>query len=500
MSLLGLDLGTTGCKATIFNYTGRIIESAYREYPLMTPRPGWVELDPTLVWRKVKDLLKEVASKHRGEPIKALSISSMGEAAVPIDKKGRVLGPSLLYTDRRGEEEVNHLKESFGEEHIMKITGTKSHSMYTLSKILYLRKNSPHIYLNTWKFLLYADFILFRLGGDPLIDYSLASRTMAFHIHKREWSEEILSSVGCEKDLFSKAVPSGTIAGTLNKELARELGLPPLLLVVGGHDQPLGALGAGIIEESMAVDGMGTVECITTCLKEPLSLESLERFHLVTVPHVIEDLYVTYAFTFTGGSLLKWFRDTFGEEEIQRARREGEDVYTLLLQEVAKEPTNLFILPHFSGTGTPYMDAKASGAILGLTLNTTRGEMIRGILEGVTYEMMVNLEILEEAGIELSTLRVMGGGARSPFNLQLKADMMGKRLKTLSVSEAGTLGGAILAGRACGIFRSLKEAVKEMVHVEREYEVCEDVHRAYQERFKVYKEIYPAIKGMYVKS
>lgn len=495
MGLLGLDIGTTGCKATIFDYQGNVRATAYREYALENPRPGWEELNPDKVWQSVKEVIKESVSGYRGTEIKAISVSSFGEAAVPVDRKGNILHNSIMYVDKRGEEEVGYLREKLGEEKVLQITGAAIHPMYSIGKLMWLKEHHYDVYQKTWKFLLYAEFILYKLGADPCINYTLAARTLAFDVTKLEWSDEILDCAGIDKDKLPEPVQSGTVVGEVSKTIAEELGLPQgVLLVAGGHDQPCAALGAGIIRSHLAVDGMGTTECITPAFDRPIISDKMAESNFVCVPHVKEDMYVTYAFTFTGGSILKWYRNNFGFEERQEAEKKGLDVYDLLIGKAAKEPTDIFILPYFAGTGTPYMDTGATGMILGLTQETTKGEVIRAILEGITYEMVFNLECLERAGIEIEELRAVGGGAKSEFWLQLKADMMGKKVVSLNVSEAGTLAVAMLAGTASGVYKSLEDAVDKLVKVKKEFYPDEKLHQIYMEKYQTYKKIYPALK------
>ena len=495
MSLLGLDIGSTGCKATIIDYNGGKQNSAYREYTLENPEPGLEELNPGKVWQAVQEVIKESINRYQGEEIMAISISSFGEAAVPIDAKGNILHNSMMYIDKRGEEEIQHLKQRIDEREVFNITGVSLHPMYTLGKLMWLKKHKPAIYKKTWKLLLYADFILYKLGGNPVINYSLAARTMAFDIINKTWSDEILQAADIDKDKLPQPVPSGTKAGKIDEKLARNLGLPQnVLLVAGGHDQPCAALGAGIIKSGIAVDGMGTVECITTALDKPVISDQMAKANLVCSPHVKDDMYVTYAFNFTGGSLLKWYRDNFGYKEKQLAQKQGKDVYDILIDKAVDYPTDIYILPHFAGSGTPYMDTNARGAIIGLTLETEKSEIIKAVLEGITYEMMVNLECLDRAGIEIEELRAVGGGAKSDYWLQLKANMMGKKIVSLNISEAGTAGVAMLAGTAAGIYDSLEDAVDRLVKPKQEFYPDEKQYQKYQDKFEVYKKIYPHVK------
>lgn len=495
MGLLGLDIGTSGCKATIIDFDGNVRAEASAEYPLLSPQPGWQELDPVVVWESVKRVIAGVTAGYRGEAVKAMSVSSFGEAVTPVDPDGNVLNNSLIYIDPRGREEADCLERRLGTEKVLRIAGTAIHPMYSLCKIMWLKKHRPEVYVRTWKFMLYADFVLFKLGAKPHTDYSLAARTLAFDVVKKHWSEEILAAAEIDPAKFCEPVQSGTIVGEVSAEIADELGLHRgVTLVAGGHDQPCAALGAGVIHDRIAVDGMGSTECITPAFDRALIGPAMAASGFACVPHVKACMYVTYAFNFTSGSLLRWFRDNFAGEYLVEANQSGRNIYEVIIDRAPYGPSGLLLLPHFAGAATPHMDPTALGAIVGLTINTGKPELIKAILEGITYEMMFNLERLRESGIEVEELRAVGGMAKSEQFLQLKADMMGKRIVSLHVSEAGTLGVAILAAVASGIYPSLEAAVAKLVKTRQVFLPDERQTARYQESFEQYKRLYPAVK------
>ena len=507
MSLLGLDIGTSGCKASIIDFSGNCLAQAYQEYPLISLQPGWQEIDPERVWQSVRQVIsqvvREVRMSNAADPVWAISVSSFGEAVIAIDPDGHPLGNSMIYIDSRGQQEAAELESKLGSDQVLSITGTTILPMYSICKIMWLKKHQPELYRKTWKFLLFADYILFRLGARACTDYSLATRTMAFDIIKKQWSSEILDCAGIDRDKFGDPIQSGTIVGEVTRSGADDLGLPAgTLLVSGGHDQPCAALGAGAIRSSQAVDGLGTTECITPAFSQPILTQAMAENFFACVPHVVPDMYVTYAFTFTSGSVLKWYRDHWGRSEVDEAARLGVNAYDLIIERALANRSDpiaspLFVLPHFAGAATPYMDAQALGAIVGLTINTPPEAIVKAILEGMTFEIMVNVERLAKAGIQVDDLVTVGGLARSEPFLQLKANMMGKKVTTLHVSEAGTLGVAILAGTASGVYRNLDDAVAQLVRRKKVFYPDERLHEQYLDQFETYKRIYPAIKQIY---
>lgn len=498
MSLMGLDIGTSGCKATIIDLDGNIKGQAYCEYSLVSNKQGFAEIDPELVWKSVKKVIINSVLQYQCNDILAISVSSFGEAAVPVNHNGEILHNSIMYIDTRGQKEADYIREKLGYEKVLAITGVSVHPMYTINKIMWFMKHMPEVYNNTWKFMLFADFILFKLGARPHTDYSLAARTMAFDVIGKKWSNEILECTGVEEDKLSEPVQSGTVVGEISNGIAKELGLPEnVILVAGGHDQPCAALGAGVIKSNSAVDGLGTTECITPAFDRPIISNVMAKNNFACVPHVIKDKYVTYAFTFTSGSILKWYRNNFGAAYIEEAKKCNINPYEFLIRKAAKEPSDIFVLPHFAGAATPYMDTEAKGAVIGLNIDTKPEDIIRAILEGITFEIMVNMECLEESGIRTNELRVVGGLAKSDSFLQLKADMMGKRITTLHISEAGTLGVAILAGTASGAYKTVEDAVRKLVKKKKEFYPDDKLHEIYMEKYIKYKRIYPAVKSIY---
>jgi len=494
LSLLGLDIGTTGCKAVAFDLEGRIIAQAYYEYPLLHPQPGWVELNTELLWIKIKQVLKNVASQTRKDPPEALGISCQGEAVVPVDKKSKALYNFIVTFDKRTELQSQWWDERLGREKIFQITGMPLHPMYTINKIMWFKEKKPEIYKKTWKFLCMEDFVIFKLGLLPTIDYSLAARTMAFDIRKETWSEKILSLAGIDINLLAEVKPSGYAVGKVPLSVAQELGLQQRLVVsAGGHDQPCGALGAGVTKPGLAMNAIGTSDVLCPAFASPIFDKKMLENGYCCYHHTYPNTYTTISFNLTGGLLLKWYRDNFCFEERIQAEKIGKDVYDVIVERIHNEPVDVYILPHFVGSGTPTLDSRSKGAILGLTLDTTKRHLSRAVLDSNNYDLRMNAERLEHLGISIGEIRVIGGGAKSKIWMQLRADVLAKKVRTLKVSEAASLGAAILAGASIGRF-SIQEGASRLVHIDKTFQPNIHEHEKYTERYQRYLEIYPALK------
>ena len=496
MSFMGLDIGTTGCKAVAFDRQGHELAFAYREYQLLSPQEGWAELDSAHVCDCCFEVIGEVARQCRSDPVRAMGISSQGEAITPVDANGTILSNAMVSSDARAAGIAKCWPERFGPQRLYQITGHTAHPMFTLFKLLWVREHQPEVWSAATAFHCFEDLLHLRLGLKPAISWPLAGRTMLFDVLEHRWDPTILAAARLDPARLARPVASGSVVGTIPRGVSDRLALSgDVAVVAGGHDQTCCALGVGATVPGKAMYATGTVECICPALGQPTFSPELQAGNLCTYDFTVPGLYTTVAFSLTGGNILKWFRDQFGQPEVRRAKEQGQDPYTLLIRSMSDRPTGLLVLPYFAPTGTPYFDTNTKGAVLGLRLTTSRQEFLRALLEGVALEMRLNVDILQRNGVEISEFVATGGGARSPEWTQLKADVLGKPLATATVAESGCFGAAMLAQSAVtGV--SVQELTKANVSTGDLIEP--DAQRAayYAERFSVYKHIYPSLRGL----
>ena len=372
MSLLGIDVGISGCKAVAFDLEGHALGQAYREYHLYQPQPGWMELDPAEVWAAVSAVVREAAAAA-GDPVTALAIATHGESVVPVDATGAPIYRFITAIDTRAVKQMQWWEEKVGAKRLFDITGMPPHPMYTANKLMWLRAYDPAVFNAATRFLCMADFLFTRMGLPPTMDHSLASRTMLQDIRTRTWDAELLALAGLEAERLSATVPSGTLLGEIAPDVAANLGLAAgAVAVTGGHDHCCGSLGVGATRAGMMMDSTGTVECVTAVMETLVLDDNLLRSNLPVEPHTVAGMYVVLGWSSVGGALLKWYRDTFARAEIAEAERLGRSAYDVILAEAIKGPSPVLILPHFVGSGTPELDPLSKGAILGPTLSTTR--------------------------------------------------------------------------------------------------------------------------------
>lgn len=489
MKIAGIDIGTTACKVSLYGADGTFIREEETEYRA-GGNLGPFEMDLEAVFAAVADILRRMAPDCDG--LAAIGVTSFGETAALLDENDKPLMNAMLYTDPRGAQEASQVAEGLGTLHVASITGLTPNPMYTLPKLMWVKQHEPGLFSRIRKILLVEDYIVYRLSGVRQIDYSLASRTMAFDVRHRCFSEEILAFAGIERELFSTPVPSGTVAGPLRDSIAVELGLPRGTLVVSvAHDQVSACVGAGVLAPGEAVDSSGTVECITPVFRGFPDPERIQKGGYPVVPFLHADTYATYAFSYTGGALLKWFRD-----EMKGASGDS-GFYRKMDARLGEDPSGLMALPHFAGAGTPYMNPEALGAIVGLSVRHTDVDVYRALMEGIVYEMRVNLEALNEAGIHLDRLFAAGGGAKSAVWLQMKADILRLPIVSLGTAQCGTLGSIMLSGVACGAYTDLAQAADALVKPGRTYLPDENRHEAYREVYGRYRKLYAALQNVY---
>jgi xylulokinase len=493
VSLLGLDIGTTGTKGAVYSIDGLVIAAAYREHDLFHPRPGWAELDSFEVWRNVRDILRELnaaVTASGAEPVTALSVSAMGEAVTPVSADRAILAGCIVPSaDTRGVEYIERIESAIGTAEWYRINPNIPNAGYTLAKLLWLAEHERETDRRTDLYLSWPDLVQFLLGADPVTNYSHANRTLLFDIATGRWSDRIIAASGIDPRKLPRIAPTGTVVGTVSRSIAAELGFTGSVAVVtGAHDQCLNALGAGVIEPGRAVCGIGTVECITPTYGAIPALDAMRRARLNVEHHSVPGRYVSFVYN-QAGSLVKWFRNTF-------ASAEPEVGYDELFAEVPEEPTKLLVLPYFEMTGAPTFISDASGAVVGLKTSTTRGEILKAILEGETFYFAEGISLLTDLGIDTSELTATGGGAKSDTWLQLKADILGIPVVALENAEAGTLGAAINAGVATGAYSSHAEGVARHVKIGRRFEPVRSRHDYYRERYEAYRTLYPTLKEL----
>ncbi len=489
MSLLGIDIGSSQCKAVAFSPGGEIVATATHEYAPTFPAPGRAEMDPRLFWDAFGAVTRAVARQLAHDPVSALAISSHGETFFPAGADGEPIGPAIYNIDTRAAAEAREFEERIGRRALFRITGLVAHPMFPLPKMAWLRRHAPESFGATARFVSVIDYIMHRLGVTPAIDLSLASRFMAFDVRARRWSPELLALAGLTADGLPAPVPAGTVAGRLRRTVAADLGLSPTIpVVVGGHDQPVGALGSGAVAPGMVSDSAGTYECLLAAVEAPSLDDVALEACLNSACHVLPGLYQTIAY-FPSGIMVKWFADLFADGD-------GQAFYRAMEAGAPAGPSGLTITPHLIGSCVPSFDPRATGVVVGLSPTTDRYALYKGVLEGVACELAVITALLARAVGRVDALRVYGGGARSRLGVQLRAALTGCRIELMQSREAVCLGTAMLAGVASGVYAGYAEAAAQAVAVADTVVPDPAWVAAYQPQLARYQALYPALEAV----
>lgn len=498
--IIGIDLGTSATKTILFDEEGRMIASASQEYPLYQPQNGWAEQKPE-DWKEAALTTIAMVVKESGvdrEEIKGLGISGQMHGLVMLDEAGEVIRPSIIWCDQRTAKECEEITEKVGRERLIEITANPALTGFTASKILWVRNHEPENYARCKHILLPKDYVRYVLTGEFATEVSDASGMQLLDVPNRCWSDEVLEKLEIEKSLLAKVYESTEITGTILPEIAEKTCLSVHTAVVGGAgDNAAAAIGTGIVKEGRAFTTIGT-SGVVFAHSDKVTIDKKGRVHTFccAVPGAWHVMGVTQG----AGLSLKWFRDNFCQDYMEKAQQEGKDAYDYINEDVANTPigsNRLIYLPYLMGERTPHLDSDCRGVFFGLSAIHTRKDLLRAVMEGVSYSLKDCNDILKEMGVEVDEMMACGGGGRSPIWRQMLADLYGCKVKTVTTQEGPALGAAILAGVGTGIYETVQAACDKVLKIDKECAPIAENTARYEAYHQVYKNLYPALKEQY---
>ncbi|MTI58615.1 MAG: xylulokinase [Firmicutes bacterium] len=497
--ILAHDLGTTGNKATLYNYKGDLIGSTFSAYDTFYPHLNWAEQNPLDWWHAVCESTKKlIADKSIDKKeIAVISFSGQMMGCLPIDKEGNALCRSIIWADQRSIKQADRLESKIGGQKIYKITGHRVSPSYSIEKIMWLMDNEPDIYAKTYKFLHAKDYVVLKLTGEFVTDYSDVSGMNLFDITKKEWSEEIIFAAGVDKELFPEVHSSFDVVGEVRKGAAKEIGLSVgTPVVIGAGDGPAASVGAAVVKEGKAYNYIGSSSWIALATNKPILDPEEKTFNWI---HADPEMYMPCGTMQTAGASYNWLKNTFCQAEIASASKLNLSPYELMNLSVEKSipgAKNLIYLPYLLGERSPHWNPNAKGAFIGLTMRHTRQDIMRSVLEGVTFNLKFIAEIFENR-IDFSQIRVIGGGAKGKTWRKIMADIYDKEvLRPEILQEATSLGAAIIGGVGVGIFDSIAVAEKlnPIIDIQKP---CSKNTRKYQKLYPIFKEAYQDLIRVY---
>lgn len=495
-TLLGIDVGTTGCKALLVDTTGAVWAEATCDYPLQTPRPAWSEQDPRDWTRACTQAIREVLNRSDHGRVAAVGLTGQMHGLVLLDAAGEVIRPAILWNDQRCGAQCEQITRRVGPQRVIELTGNPVLAGFTAPKIEWVRQNEPDAFARVAHVLLPKDYVRYRLTGTLASDVSDASGTSLFDVGRRRWSDEMLAALELPRGWLADVAESPQVVARLSAQAAQQTGLPEgTPVVAGAGDQAAQAIGSGVVADGDACVTLGTSGVVFAAC-DRYRVDPQGRLHAFC--HAVPDRWHLMGVVLSAGGALRWLRDTLCDSEITEARRRGCDPYDIMTAEaehVAPGCEGLVFLPYLSGERTPHADPHARGAFVGLSLRHTRAHLIRSVLEGVAFALRDSLELIREASIHPRSLRISGGGARSRLWRQILADVLGCELTTLRITQGAAYGAALLAGVGAGVFESVEQAAA-IVQPEAATRPG-DAQRTCDGLYATYRGLYPALRGTF---
>jgi xylulokinase len=488
MAYAGLDIGTSGCKIIVYDLNGAILFKAARRYR-ERGGGGHRELDAKMVSNHVLDMLAETGQDCH-ESIEAMAVASLGESVVCLDSDESVLAPSMLMGDSRGIEEALWLSRKIGQGKIMETTGLPPNELYSLSKFIWL-KNNTDVIDHSQKILFFEDYIGYLLTGQRAVSYSSACRSMAFDIHKKVWSKELLALAGIRPEQMSKPVEAGTIIGTILLEMAEKLHLnPAMTLVAGGHDRSCAALGGGMYDMKTCETSMGTCEFMLFMLPYAQMSPYMVENNFTCIPYILKEKYLSSLEVTTCGILQTWGKETLFSQAYKDCEDRGVNFFAGLEPKIAGLHTDVLALPQFGSSGNPNLSMDARSTICGLTIHTKPEEIFLALLEGITFQLYLAYERLQQLDVKPEYMAATGGLAVSDVVLQIRADMFNMEVIRPTSDESGTLGCMLLAATGIGAYPSIEEGIRRAVSIQKTFSPDPVSHSYYIKKYQKYKALY----------
>ena len=502
-ALLGIDLGTTGVKAAIFAAEdGHVVSSAFVEYPLAHPQPGWAEQNPDEWWQATITAIRTCLEQGvEARDVGAVGLSGQMHGVVLLDEEDLVLRPSIIWADQRSAPQSLWITERVGAERLVSLVSNPALPGFSAPKILWIRQHEPALFARAKLILLPKDYIRYRLTGIPAIEISDAAGTDLLDVQHGAWSTAVLEAIELDPALLPPVIPSDTVAGTITTEVAQLTGLLPGTPVAGGGaDNACAAVGNGVVQPGLALVSIGSSGVVLAYAEAHRVDTSAPVPRVHTFNHAVPNAWYLMGVTQSAGLSLRWLRDNIGLPERALERWTGLDAYELLTSEaasVAPGSEGLFFLPYLQGERTPHLDPYARGGWLGLTASHDRRHLVRAVLEGVAFSLKDCFNIIREQGLPIEQVRATGGGAKSVLWRQIIADVLGVELVTTNAQEGPAFGAALLAGVAIGLYPSIQQACEATVRVTAQTTLHPQTQGIYARAYETYQALYPALKPIF---
>lgn len=485
MLYIGVDLGTSAVKMLLMAADGKIEKIVSREYPLFFPHPGWSEQHPEDWWSAVVEGLAELTADCDKSQVAGISFGGQMHGLVILDEKDEVIRPAILWNDGRTTEECDYLNNVIGKETLSKYTANISFTGFTAPKILWVKKNEPDNFARIKKIMLPKDYIAYKLSGTFCTDVSDASGMLVFDVKNKCWSKEMMDICGVREEQLATIYESYDIVGTLKPELASLLGLSEgVKIVAGAGDNAAAAVGTGTVGDGKCNISLGTSGTIFISSKE-FGVDKNNALHAFA--HADGNYHLMGCMLSAASCNKWWMDDIIGSHEYAKEQKEI----------TALGENHVYFLPYLMGERSPLNDPYAKACFIGLTMDTTRSDMLQAVLEGVGFAIRDSLEVARSLGIDIKRSNICGGGAKSPLWKKMIANILNIKLDLIESEEGPGYGGAMLAAVACGEFASVEEAAEKLVKIVDTIEPDPELVEKYEQKYQKFSKIYPTVKELY---
>ncbi|PRX18160.1 xylulokinase [Orenia metallireducens] len=487
--LLGLDIGTSGIKGILITDKGKVISNKTRSYPLSTPKSGWAEQNPKDWWVATQEVIKKIITESKVDTsqIKGISLSGQMHSSVFLDEQLQVIRPAILWSDTRTSKQCQEIYERVGGlDNLINYVSNPALEGFTAPKVLWLKENEPQNYNKIRHLLLPKDYIRYQLTGEIYTEVSDGAGMLFLNVQKKKWSEKLLDKLGIDKEILPPVVDSTEIVGEITAEVAQKTGLAVgTPVVAGGADNACGAVGSGIVKEGRVMVSIGTSGVVLAQIDNSVA-DDQGRIHLFN--HAKRDSWYMMGVMLSAGRCFSWMKEELFADELDY------DHLNELAAKVKPGSEGLTFLPYLYGERTPYADPNARGVYFGVSGKHQQGHFIRSVMEGVTFGLKDSLELIKEKGVEITEIRVIGGGAKSKLWQQILADIFANEISLLNVEEGPAFGAALIAGVGVGVYDSFEEAANSIIKVKEVISPNLESVELYDKQYKLYKQLYVSLK------
>lgn len=485
MLYIGIDLGTSAVKLLLMDQDGKIKKIVSREYPLFFPYPGWSEQNPMDWFTQTISGLKELVAACDKRKIAGISFGGQMHGLVVLDKNDQVIRPAILWNDGRTGKEVEYLNNVIGKENLSRYTANIAFAGFTAPKIMWLKENEPENFSKVCKIMLPKDYLAYRLSGTFCTDVSDASGMLLMDVKNRKWSEEMIDICGVTQKQLPTLYESYEVVGTLEKEIAKELGLQAdVKVIAGAGDNAAAAVGTGTVGGGRCNISLGTSGTIFISSKE-FGVDENNALH--SFAHA-DGNYHLMGCILSAASCNRWW-----SEEILKTKDFGKEQEGI----TKLGENNVFYLPYLMGERSPHNNPDARAVFMGMSMDTTREDMTQAVLEGVAFGLRDSLEVAKKLGVQIERTKICGGGAKSPLWKKIIANVMNLKVDVMESEEGPALGGAMLAAVGCGEYRDAESIAAKIVKAIDTIEPEPGFVAKYEERYQEFKKIYPAMKQLF---